>query len=178
MKKFKDKNILHNNTSLTYTLTTLEKTKSGQKFTDSDGKQKELTDSRQVSKRKRELKGAGNQLLETAQDVTNDRTHKCKTKQQEAPLIPDFIQFFATIVSKEISHFFCAITGSPRYDRIVSNYIYEVVSNTLINYLELPDESPEPVEDTAEQDTESDTQSETTPAPIETKTKRQGSKKQ
>ena len=143
MKNFKLKNILHHNSVLSFTITQLSKTVVGQKFTDADGSEKQLTDSKYVAKRKRDLRGASSQILETAQNETGDRIKLRKNVNKEALINADFIEFATTIISKEIANFVCSITGSPRYDRIVTNFVFEVLSNTLLNFLDLPEEAVE-----------------------------------
>lgn len=132
------KNILHQNPTVQFTISELSKVAVGQKYTDADGKDKVLSDSRFVSKRKRDLREATSQILETAQNSTSDRASSYKSQDKSAGIDVDSINFISNIISKEFANFVCTVTGSPRYDRIINNFATEVISNTLLNSIDLP----------------------------------------
>lgn len=124
--------------SITEQIADIKNTQKGNEYIKSDGEISTLVDSKDVTKRKKELRTAININCWTAIKYTNNDLNNAIKSDKKIQLTAKDTKNLIGNMSLGIANFVEGITGSSWIKEIVYNYTYFYIGNFLIDYLNSP----------------------------------------
>lgn len=102
-------------------------------FVDADGKTVKITDSKQITKRPKDLRNSLNQILNIQSKDDDKRLNKAG--EVLSNIDPKIIRTLVPIFAEDIGNFVNSITGSKWYQKVVWDYVNVILSNSFLNYI-------------------------------------------
>ena len=119
-------------------MSNINTTVKGGSYLDASGKEADLPDSKDVTKRKKEIRLGSTYISRAEKNQSNIRLSKAITKNVNGKITASEVKVIASSISSHIGNFIEAMSGSKKYNELVATYLHSVITQTLLNYIEAP----------------------------------------